>query len=248
MLRRLALAAVLMSLPTLALAQGAPSSAVCDGAEVRHAERMRGVGYALVAGTTAADLVAMLTIPRNPGGFSTARSHFGFVAATAPVALAGYFIAARARPGEGFWERVIPRLKVGETRSADVRLCLRRPDIATSSGGEQRWTYVTARPSTLGGTLRTVRLTFRDSVLTDVQRTEVSRYAIGWKRHAADDDDSSLPHRFCTPPTPVIADPFPTPTDTTAAAAAMARAQADADAASKNAANAAAYAACMGGY
>ena len=246
MLKRLALAALLASLPTFALAQsGAPTAAVCDGSEARRAERARHVGGALFYGTAVADLAAMLTIPRNPGGAEIAPSRFRFVAATAPIALVGYLVQSRAHPGEGFWERVVARTKVGETRTVDVRRCLHRPDIATSHANEERWTYVTARPSPLGGSLRTVEFVFHDSVLADLRRTEVHPHAMAASHHDATPRLPDRHHGFCSPPIPVIADPFPVPLDTTAAAAAMARAQADADAAAKNAAAAAAYAACM---
>lgn len=241
MLKRLAFAALFASVPAVALAQSA--ALVCDGSEISRAERTRTIGRALYVGTAAADLAAMLTIPRNPGGVGTARSHFAFIGATLPVAIAGFFIANNASPGEKFWERVVARLKVGETRSADVRLCLHRPNVSSSSTTEEQWTYLTARPFGPGGTFRTLHLIFRDSVLADVQRTEVNRYADAGTTFGP--IEGSRHRGFCAPPVPVAADPFPTPTDTGAAAAAMARAQADAAAASRNAAAAAAYAACM---
>jgi hypothetical protein len=241
------LAAVLACLPTLAFAQGAaPNGPLCDGSEIRHAVQRRHAGQALVEATAVADLVAMLTIPRNPGGAEKARSHFAVVAATAPVALAGLFIAGRASPGEAFWERILARLKVGETTSSDVRLCLQRPEVKTSSGTEERWTYVTTRPSgLLASSMRSVQLTFRDSVLSAVLTKEVAHSAIAAARIDSADHLLDRHHGFCAPPIPAVADAFPTPADTTAAAAAMARAQADAEAASKTAAAFAAYASCM---
>ena len=246
MLKRLALATVFAALPSLALAQGATSAAVCDGSEIRHTERVRAAGHTLFGATAVADLVAMLTIPHNPAGAKTAPGHFRFVAATSPLAIAGLFIAGRAAPGDGFWDRVIARMKVGETKSADVRLCLQRPVVKTSNGSEERWTYVMARPVGLvAPSLHSLRLTFRDSVLAEVLTKEVDRSAIAgagsdWTGQRLDGH-----HGFCAPPIPVVADAFPTATDTTPGAAAMARARADADAAMKNAAAAAAYAACM---
>ena len=245
MLTRLALAVTLASLPLSSLAQGAPSAKVCDGSDVRRAERLRNVGGSLFVGTAAFDLAALLTVPHNPDGVTTARSRFRLVFATAPIALVGALIADRAHPGEGFWERAIARLKVGETRSADVSLCLHRPEIATTRGAEERWTYVVERPAGFRGRLRTVRLTFRDSVLTDVERTEMTRDALAATSRGSTDGHAERHRGICVPAPAVFADPFPTPTDTTAAAAAMARAQADADAAMKNAENAAAFAACM---
>jgi len=247
MLKRLGLAVVFVSLPTVARAQGAaPSAAVCDGSEISRAERGYHVGRSLAIGTAAADVVAILTIPRTPDGARKAGSHFGFIAATSPIAIAGLVVAMRATPGEPFWERVISRMKVGETKAADVRLCLHRPDASSSSTTEERWTYVTARPSgVFGDTYRTVRLTFRDSVLANVERTEVKHSADGRYGSGGIGGWPDRHHGYCAPPIPVVADAFPTPIDTSAGAAAMARAQADADAASKNAQAQAAYAACM---
>ena len=153
MLKRLALAALLASLPTVAPAQGvAPAAtAVCDGSQIRRIERTREVGRALFFAAAAADLTAVLTIPRTPEGARAARGHFGVVAVTAPIAIAGFVLANNARPAEKFWEGAIARLKVGETRSADVRLCLHRPDVSSSNGAEERWTYLISRPAALGG-------------------------------------------------------------------------------------------------
>jgi hypothetical protein len=244
---RLSIIAVLAALPTIALAQGpAPNAAICDGSDMRHAAQMRTVGRSIFGATALADLAAVLTIPRTPDGAKQAGSHFRVVAITAPVALTGLFIAGRASPGEGFWENVVAHLKVGETKSTDVRSCLQRPQVRTSNGREERWTYLTVRPSVFDAShLHSLQLTFRDSVLAEVLTREVDHSAI-----SATHLDSAGPrldrHRgFCAPPIPVVGDAFPTPTDTSAAAAAMARAKADADAAMKNAAAAAAYAACM---
>lgn len=246
MLKRLLLVAVVASSPAMALAQGAaPSAPLCDGSVISRAEHTRNTGRALFAATAAADLAAVLTIPRNPAGANKAPSHFGFVAATLPIAIAGGVIAKRAHPGENFWQGVMQRLTVGKTSTADVRLCLHRPDALTTSTAKERWTYVISRPLVLDGTLRTLRLTFRDSVLADVERTEVKHYAAARAGHDSIAVPADRHHGFCSPVIPVAADPFPTPMDTSAAAAAMARAQADADAASKNAAAFAAYASCM---
>lgn len=247
MLKRLSLTAVLALIPALALAQGpVPNASLCDGSDMRHAGQMRTIGHSLFGATALADLAAVLTIPRNPEGAKTAGSHFRVIAVTAPVALAGLFIAGRASPGDRFWQGVVTRLKVGETRSADVRSCLQRPQAKTSTGSEERWTYVMSRPSVLDAPRsQSLRLTFRDSVLAEVLTKEVERPAMSGTHL---DSTGSRPDRhrgFCAPPIPVVADAFPTPADTTAAAAAMARAQADADAAMKNAAAAAAYASCM---
>ena len=248
MLKHLALAAMLASspsVPTIARAQGtAPNAAVCDGSEMRHYDRARQIASALYLGAAAADLVAIVTIPRNPDGAGVASSHFAFVAATTPIALGGFVIARNAYPGDKFWQRVVASLKVGETRAADVQLCLHRPNVSSTSTTGQRWTYLITRPTAFSTTVGTLRLTFRDSVLADVERTEVRDYAAG-KRRGSTDQPLDRHHGFCMPPMTVVADAFPTPTDTGFAAAAMARAKADADAAMKNAEASAAYAACI---
>ena len=244
---RLSLAALLAFLPAIALAQGAaPNAAVCDGSEIRRAEQTRTVGYSLFAATALTDLVAVLTIPHNPGGAEKAGSHFRVVAITAPIAITGAVIASRAAPGDGFWERVVGRLKVGETKTADVGRCLQRPQAKTSNGSEERWTYVMSRPALFeSDRIHSLRLTFRDSVLAEVLTKDVERSAIPGA--IIDPIGLRLDRRrgYCAPPIPVVADAFPTPTDTTPGAAAMARAQADAAAALKNAAAAASYASCM---
>src|SRR5690348_16940671 len=167
MFTRLVLVAVLTALPAPALAQGAaPNAPLCDGSAVRRAGQLRTVGHSLFAATALADLVAVLTIPHNPDGAVQAGSHFRVIALTAPVALAGAVIAGRASPGESFWQGITSRLKVGETRSADVWSCLRRPVVKTSNGSEERWTYVMDHPSVFAGSrVHSLHLTFRDSVL-----------------------------------------------------------------------------------
>lgn len=245
--KRLVLAAVLTVLPTLTLAQGAaPNAAVCDGSDIRRAGQLRTVGYSLFGATVLADLASVLTIPRTPEGAKEAGGHFKVIGMTAPVALAGLFIAGRASPGDRFWKNVVAHLKVGKTKSAEVQSCLQRPQVRTSMGSEESWTYLLSRPSILGPHgYHSLRLTFHDGVLAEVLTKEVERPMFSATRG----DTAGLPldrHRgFCVPPVPTVADPFPTPTDTTDAAKATARAQADADAAMKNAAAAAAYAACL---
>jgi hypothetical protein len=239
--------ALLIFVPTFALAQGPlPNAAVCDGSAIRHAQDMRTVGHTLFGATALVDLVAVLTIPHNPDGATKAGSHFRVIGLTAPVALAGLFIAGRASPSESFWENVVSRLDVGKTTSAEVRSCLQRPQVKTSNGSEERWTYVMYRPSVFeAARVHSLRLTFRDSVLAEVLTKEVEHTAMAGARLDSSGVQFDRHRGYCMPPIPVVADPFPTPADTSAGAAAMARAQADADAAMKNAAAAASYAACM---
>ena len=251
MLTRLSLVTVFALLPTFAFAQeavpnGRPGPALCDGADIRRAGQLRAVGYSLFGATVLADLASVLTIPRTPDGAKEAGSHFKVIGMTAPVALVGLFIAGRASPGDRFWNNVIARLEVGETKSADVQSCLQRPQVKTSSGSEESWTYLTSHPSILGAHgYHSLRLTFRDSILAQVLTKEVERSVFSATRHDAEGLRLDRRRGFCAPPIPTVADPFPTPADTTAAAAAIARAQADADAATKNAAAFANYSSCM---
>jgi hypothetical protein len=66
-------------------------------------------------------------------------------------------------------------MRTGETRIEDVRECLREPSAVSSAGSEEKLTYFTSRPLTLssGGTFRAVSLTFQDSVLVEVRRSQI---------------------------------------------------------------------------
>ncbi|NUQ19583.1 MAG: hypothetical protein HOQ09_01350, partial [Gemmatimonadaceae bacterium] len=213
MLTRLTLAAALASLqlPTSLLAQRAAaatatqSSAVCDGSEIRRIERWRDVGGTLFVGTALVDLAAVLSVPRDPSGAQVMPRRVRFVLGTAPVALAGYLIAVNAYPHAGFWRRTLSRLKVGETTSADVRTCLHRPAVATTTGTDAWWTYLTSRPRPLGGgVLSAVRLSFHDGVLAEVRQTEVTHQAAGHGATTpATTEVAERHHELCIPPAPV---------------------------------------------
>jgi hypothetical protein len=69
----------------------------------------------------------------------------------------------------GSWERAIANVKIGETRSSDVRACLHEPRATTTSGSEEAWTYAWQHR----GQLYTVKLTFKDSLLTELRRSRV---------------------------------------------------------------------------
>jgi hypothetical protein len=203
---RLMLAALLSSLPAALMAQAQrdasgvvrpPSGAaltsalaaeghlapICDGSEIRRLERRRNIGGVLVLGTLAADaLVLWLSrgdpspaeVPRN---IDRDRRAMAIIIGSLPIALVGLHINQNSHPGETFWQQTLARMKVGETRSADVRACLRAPSATSSTGAEETWTYFTTRPDAwrYGGSLRTVSFTFKDGVLAEVRRSEVNR-------------------------------------------------------------------------
>jgi hypothetical protein len=204
MIRPLMLAALLSSLPTVLMAQSQhdlfgvgrpPSTAaptlasaaewqvepICDGTEVRRLERRRRFGGVLALSTIGGHLLALAVGPRSSGpeGVPRAikRGHraMTIVAATMPIAVVGYYVYASSYPGEAFWHRTLAGLKIGETRSEDVRTCLHAPAATSISGTEAKWTYFTTRPDAWWsrGSLGTVSFTFKDGVLTEVRRSEV---------------------------------------------------------------------------
>jgi hypothetical protein len=188
MIRRLTLAALLSSFPTALPAQSvAPliernTAPICDTAEVRRLERRRQVGGRLALGTLAANAIVLgLSVGgTNPEGAPRAiergRRSMGFAVATLPIVLLGAYFHATSYPDDGFWARALARTKVGETTSADVVACLRKPTATSISGAEEKWTYLTT-PSDdwwSRGSLRTVSFTFRNGVLAEVRRAEVN--------------------------------------------------------------------------
>lgn len=198
------LAALLSSLPTALAAQAQPDTSglvrppsgtaltrlsaaeghlapICDGSEMRRLERRRRFGGVLGLSTIGGALLALAVSPRstNPEGVPRAieKGHRAMIllAATLPIAVVGYHIYASSYPGEAFWQRTLARMKIGETRSGDVRTCLHAPAATSTSGTEEKWTYFTTRPDAWQsrGSLGTVSFTFKEGVLTEVRRSEV---------------------------------------------------------------------------
>jgi hypothetical protein len=169
-----------LTLPSVAEGHLAP---ICDGSEMRRLERRRNVGGALALGTLAGNfLVGTLSLalgshnPEDaPRQIDRGRRAMTLAIASLPITFLGYHIYQSSYPDEAFWRRTLARMKIGETRSVDVRTCLRAPSATSSSGAEEKLTYFTSRPAGWwdGGPIRTVSFTFKDSVLTEVRRSEV---------------------------------------------------------------------------
>ncbi len=188
MIRRLTLAALLSSFPSALPAQSvAPliernTAPICDTSEVRRLERRRQVGGRLALGTLAANAVvfALSIGGTNPEGAPRAiergRRSMGFAVATLPIVLLGAYFHASSYPDEGFWARALARTKIGETTSADVVACLRKPSATSVAGAEEKWTYFSTRSDEWWsrGSLRAVSFTFKNGVLAEVRRSEVS--------------------------------------------------------------------------
>jgi hypothetical protein len=154
--------------PILTPAPDARQAAVCDGSAIRGARHQAYFGLAMMGASLPVSLVGMYKTVHSPthpeGPVATG------VAMGAALAIGGYFVAATSRPGESFWDGVIARMKTGQTRSADVRTCLDRPSARVQSDSLDEWTYITSQ----GRWIKSVKLTFRDSVLVGIKRAEVA--------------------------------------------------------------------------
>jgi hypothetical protein len=203
MTTRLLLAALLTSLPAALAAQSASNAsagvvrlpgaldsvvaaasgklaAICDGSEMRRAQRLRWTGAALAGGSLVVSALATSAAFHNPprdfeGGKALGRRTMTIAVGSLPFALAGGYLYTRSYPGESFWQRTLARMKIGETRSAQVRACLREPwatSVTTTfgSGAQEEWTYAWKR----WGSLHSVRFTFKDSVLAEVRRSRAT--------------------------------------------------------------------------
>jgi len=177
MIRRLMLAALLSSGPAVATAQ----SSLCDGAELRRLADRRRLGGAIAGTALATNFLVFLTSRGSsnpadaPAAIERGRHAMTFAFLSLPVILLGGYLHESSYPDESFWARAIARMRVGETTTTDVRVCLRTPSAMTSAGAEEQWTYFITRP---GGwrsrrASRSVTLTFVDGVLREIRRSEV---------------------------------------------------------------------------
>lgn len=189
MSRRFALTAVLMLAPGTVRAQAqiqpaavvrpattvrAASDAlasVCDGSEIRRLQQRRYLGDALMLGGLVGGFAGLSATHDNPRGAITA------VAASATVSLVGLFVRSSAYPSESFWQRTLARVHIGETTRAQVETCLHAPSGISTTGTEEEWTYFAKPPlgpAFHGGSVNTVKFTFKGGVLTEVRRTDIS--------------------------------------------------------------------------
>lgn len=191
MLRRgLAALSLLLPLPASVLAQvverqavaprstavtalSSSGSPICDGSVVRSAKQRGFLGLAVMGAALPVSLIGMYKTVHTPshpqGPVATG------IAAGAGLAIAGFALVASAHPRESFWESAIASMKTGVTRSDDVRACLDRPVALTSTDSLDEWTYITSRFTRI----KAVKLTFRDSVLVGIKRTEVDASLAG---------------------------------------------------------------------
>lgn len=152
------------------LARDASASPICDGSQIRSARHRAVAGVALMGTSLPVALVGMYRTvhssdhPQGPVMIG--------VGAGAALAIAGFVVAASAHPNESFWQDAIERMTPGETSSDDVRSCLHRPIAFASTDSSEEWTYLTSRGA-FSGRIKTVRLTFKDSVLVGIRRAEV---------------------------------------------------------------------------
>ena len=165
--------------PTGVIRQSASSDArrasICDGSEIQSFESRRHLGTALIIGSLAIDAFALTRLAASHGDWNQANQASKLFVVSLPPWLLGMYLHWGSYPNESFWQRTLAGMKTGETRIEDVRECLRDPSATSAAGSEEKLTYFTSRPITLdvGGTFRAVSLTFRDSVLVEVRRSEV---------------------------------------------------------------------------
>jgi outer membrane protein assembly factor BamE (lipoprotein component of BamABCDE complex) len=107
--------------------------------------------------------------------------------------LTGQYIYNSADNTEAM-DKAVQSLKIGETKSADVRACLGNPTTTTTHNtNEEAWTYSASKTHTTGGAIgmflpliphasssdmRSVTLMFKNGTLSDVSKT-ASNYGGG---------------------------------------------------------------------
>ena len=150
------------------VARGSHHESICDGSEIRGAKHRATFGVVLMGASLPVSLTGMY-MTKNSRGHPEGPVATG-IAVGAGLAVLGYAVVASAVPRESFWQRAIGRMRPGETTTEDVRECLSTPVAQTASDTLEEWTYLTSRFSRR---VKSVSLTFRDSVLVGVRRAEV---------------------------------------------------------------------------
>jgi outer membrane protein assembly factor BamE (lipoprotein component of BamABCDE complex) len=148
------------------------SAPLCDGSEMAAVRSRRTLGKGLIIGGLGAIVVGPALVT-SLSGYSSA---VGLMSVGAIAATVGAYLHFNTNPSDTFWQNTMSQIKVGETRTEDVRQCLGSPTASTSSGAEETWTYATAKTGFLGvgGSARTVAITFKDSVVSKLNKTAVS--------------------------------------------------------------------------
>ena len=147
------------------------AESICDGSELRGARHRAAFGVGLMAASLPVALIGMYRTahasdhPEGPVAIG--------VGAGASLAILGFVVAASSQPNASFWESAIGRMRPGDTSTEDVRSCLAQPVAQATTDSTEEWTYLTSRNLTGRGRVKLVRLTFRDSVLVGIRRTEM---------------------------------------------------------------------------
>jgi outer membrane protein assembly factor BamE (lipoprotein component of BamABCDE complex) len=145
---------------------------LCDGSEMASVRSRRSVGKVLFFGGLGVVAISP-TLVTSVSGYSSAVSLMSVGAIASAV---GLYLHYNSNPSDQFWQNTMSQIKVGETRTEDVRQCLGPPSANTSTGSEETWTYAMAKTGFLGlgGSAKTVAITFRDSVVSKLNKTAVS--------------------------------------------------------------------------
>jgi hypothetical protein len=149
-----------------ASSSGQVEAPICDGSRLRNARRQAILGGIVMAASLPVALYGGYQTnhdPNHPMG-PVARA----MGISVGMVITGFVIAGTSWPHESFYEDMVGRMRTGRTTSSDVHACLLRPDARISSDSLDEWTYVTSR----GTYLKSVKLTFRDSVLVGIKRAE----------------------------------------------------------------------------
>lgn len=146
-------------------------AAGCDGSDVRAAESKRHTGTLLLIGGIGAGALGIPVI-LNAGGTTGTSDLLGLIGAGAAVT--GLYLHNYSASLEA-WDRALATFKVGETRPADVSLCLGKPSSITSDGTTETWSYMALKPGMFsGGRARVVAVTFKGGRLSNVTKTQTA--------------------------------------------------------------------------
>jgi len=101
----------------------------------------------------------------------------GLVGAGALAWVGGWALARYSQPSDEFWQTTIPKIKPEQTKSDDIRECLRSPSSTTIAGADQTWIYRAKSPALIGGSDRTLTVPFNNGIVRNVSQTKSDRQA-----------------------------------------------------------------------
>lgn len=161
---------------------GAPT---CDHAPFQRVEDRKRLGTVLLWGGAAAVAGGSYAVESNGSSGGIPIITGGLV-----TAFVGGYIKNSADDPDAV-DQAVQSLKIGETRASDVVACMGRPRTTTTRNStDETWTYTMTKAHSKGGPaiyfvpivgslfagsgsteMRSVTLTFRDGLLTDVSKT-----------------------------------------------------------------------------